>query len=160
MRTLVAIGGLVTAVLCSLASATPPQQGYQQGGAPGYGQDPTGCDQACAHYFQCKGINDPNAYGQCIQGCQQQNPDPQTMVQYAQLDCGSAIAIIEQGGNMQGGGGQYGGQAGGQAGPQPGSQECNGCKRWDDMCAYVVETAVGSGPYSGMVQDCPQSCCP
>jgi hypothetical protein len=157
MRKVFSLGVLAVAVVCSLASAAPPQQqGYPAQGQPGYSQDPTGCDQACAHYFQCKGLADQNAYGQCVQGCQQQNPDPQTMVQYAQLDCATAIAIIEQGGAMQGGGGT-GGQAGG---PQPGSQECQGCKRWDDQCAYVVETAVGSGPYSGMVQDCPQSCCP
>jgi hypothetical protein len=123
-----------------------------------YGQDPSGCDLACNHYLECKGIHDDNLYAQCIAGCQNEAPNQRdAMVQYSQMDCPTAVQIVDSQGGMGAAGGQQGAA---QAGPQPGDKECEGCKRWDDQCAYVVETAVGSGPYSGAVSDCPQSCCP
>ncbi len=153
MRELAAIGILVTAAVLSLASA---QQ--QQNQPPmAYGQDPTGCDLACSHYLECKGIHDDNLYSQCIGGCQQQGVDRQQSMQYAQTDCATAVQMVDNQGGMGAGGG--GGQPAG-GGPRPGDKECQGCKKWDNLCQYIVETAVGSGPYSGMVTDCPATCCP
>jgi hypothetical protein len=156
MRNIIGVGILAVAVALSVASAAPDQQqqqgGYQQGA---YG-DPTGCGPACAHYYQCKGMPDPNLIAQCQGSCQQQNPDPGLLAQYTQTDCYTAVSMVEQQGGM-GGGGYQGGQ---QAGPGPGSKECEGCKRWGEQCAWASESNWGSGPYSGAVQDCPQSCCP
>jgi len=67
MRTWVTGLVLVVSAVLSLASAT------QQQAAPAptpYGQDPTGCDVACNHYLQCKGIQDDATYSQCIGSCQ------------------------------------------------------------------------------------------
>ena len=143
---------LVTAVVLSLASAPQPQA--QPVAATPYGQDPSGCDLACNHYLECKGIHDDGLYSQCIGGCQQQGVTHEMSVQYAQTDCQTAVQMVESQGGMGGGGG------GGGGGPRPGDKECQGCKKWDDLCQYVVETATGSGPYSGMVTDCPATCCP
>jgi hypothetical protein len=155
MRTLATIGILVTAAVLSLASAQPLKAA---GPATPYGQDPTGCDLACNHYLECKGIHDDGLYSQCIGGCQQEGVTLPQSQQYAQLDCPSAISLVENQGGV-GGGGQAAG-AGAASGPRPGDKECQGCKKWDEQCAYIVETAVGSGPYSGAVTDCPQTCCP
>jgi hypothetical protein len=155
MRTLATIGMLVTAAVLSLASAQPPQAA---GPATPYGQDPSGCDLACNHYLECKGIHDDGLYSQCIVGCQQQGVSHDQSMQYAALDCTSAVQLVDSQGGM-GAGGQAAG-AGGGDGPRPGDKACEGCKKWDEQCAYIVETAVGSGPYSGAVTDCPQTCCP
>ena len=161
MRKVGTIGVLLTATVLSLASAQPQQQQQQPAMAPApYGQDPTGCDVACNHYMQCKGIHDDNLYGQCIGGCQPTNPDRQQMYQYAQTDCQTAVQMVDSQGGMGGGGQQVGAGGGAGGGPRPGDKECQGCKKWDDLCQYVVETAVGSGPYSGMVTDCAPTCCP
>jgi hypothetical protein len=154
MRNVVAVVVLVVAVGLSVGSAQ--QQQPAQPPAP-YGQDPTGCDVACNHYMQCKGIHDDNMYSQCIQGCQPTNPNRQQMYDYAQLDCPTAVSIIDNGGSPASSGSA---PAAGAGGPGPGDKECQGCKKWDDQCAYIVETAVGSGPYSGAVTDCAPTCCP
>jgi hypothetical protein len=159
MRRLLTITLLVAAAALSLASAQQLQQ--QSAPATPYGQDPSGCDVACAHYLDCKGIHDDFMYSQCIGGCQQQGVTHDQSAQYAALDCPTAIQLVDSQGGMGGsGGGAPAAPAAGASGPQPGDKECQGCKRWDDLCQYVVETATGSGPYSGAVTECPQSCCP
>jgi hypothetical protein len=156
MRTVATLGILVTAAVLSLASAQPQQAA---GPPTPYGQDPTGCDLACNHYLECKGIHDDGLYSQCIGGCQQEGVNRVQSQQYAQLDCASAIQLVESQGGVGGGGAQAGG--GGETGvPHPGDKACEGCKKWDEQCAYIVETAVGSGPYSGAVTDCAPTCCP
>ena len=156
MRKLATIVILVSAAVLSAASA---QQQQQQAAPVPYGQDPSGCDLVCNHYLECKGIHDNAMYTECIGGCQARMYDRQAATQYAQMDCASAVQVVEAG--SQGGGGGVQAGAGGQGGgPRPGDKECQGCKKWDNLCQYVVETAVGSGPYSGMVTDCPQTCCP
>jgi hypothetical protein len=151
---------LAVATALSLASANQPQQPAYGPSGQVYSQDPTGCDIACNHYYQCKGIADAALVGQCTYACQAEQPNAQQTYQFAQLPCDQAIALIEQGGGGMQGGSAVSGQPASPGGPRPGDKECEGCKRWDDLCQYVVETAVGSGPYSGMVTDCPQSCCP
>jgi hypothetical protein len=150
MRDLAACVVLVLALLGSLASA---QQQAQAPPTP-YGQDPSGCDLACNHYLECKGIHDDMLYSQCIGGCQQQGVTSQQSTQYAALDCPTAVQMVDSQGGVGGGGG-----APAASGPRPGDKECQGCKKWDNLCEYIVETAVGSGPYSGAVTECAASCC-
>jgi hypothetical protein len=145
---------LALAAALSLASANQPAT-YGPAG-PAYAQDPTGCDAACGHYYACKQVDDASLISQCTFACQAEQPTPQQTYQFAQLPCDQAVALIEGGGAAAPGGGA----SHAPGAPRPGDKECQGCKRWDDLCQYVVETAVGSGPYSGMVTDCPQTCCP
>jgi hypothetical protein len=107
----VRIGVVLGAALLAAASAAPQQQ------SGGYGQGT--CEGMCSHYFQCKGLNDQQAYGQCVQGCYQEAPDATTMAQYEMLDCASAVAMVD---GQGGGGGGYGG-AGQQPQPQPQPQQ-------------------------------------
>ena len=149
------LGLLLVGLFLSLASAVQQPAQQQPQGGPGMAGGAGGgtCQGACAHYLQCKGVNDAQTYQSCVAECQQGAVQPQTLAMYEATDCAQAISIVEGGGGMQGGGG---GSAGG---PQPGSKECENCRKWDDQCAVVVETAVGSGPYSGGVIDCAPSCC-
>ena len=132
----------------------PPPQG---GGAQGYPAQGGGgtCDGGCRHYLQCRNALGPDTLNQCLAACAQQGYTPDMLAQFVTLPCAQAIAAIEQ---QSGAGG--GGQGGGNGGVGPGHKDCQGCKKWDNLCQYVVETAINSGPYSGMVTDCDPRCCP
>ena len=135
----------------------PPQPGqptdpYAQPQPGPYGQPAGSCDGSCRHYFECKGQVTPEAWQQCMAGCAQGAFTVEAMAQFQALPCDQAIAFVEQ--SQGGGGGQGGGGVG------PGSKDCQGCKKWDNLCQYIVETAVNSGPYTGAVMDCDPRCCP
>jgi hypothetical protein len=148
MRDVLRLSVVLLAVILGAASAQPQQGGYQgqqpQGGY--YGQQPQGnCDGVCRHYLACKGSQDPNLYGQCHQGCVQYNATPEQMAQYEASDCQSAIAVMEGGGQPQGG---------------QGGAECDGCV-WDgSMCVWVSQNTYGqAAAMSGGVQECAAHCC-
>lgn len=141
---------LVAAALLVAGSATQQQQQPQQGAPPEAQQDSSGCGTACAHYLNCKGIQDANLYGQCTAECQMQMANgqitPQQAAMYAQLDCVTAISVIEE---------QQGGGQGGQPQEQGGTcnADCHGCV-WDGSTCYY-HAASGAG----VVSECAACCC-
>lgn len=136
----------------------PPPPAPQQGGWSAYPEQGGGsCDAGCRHYLQCRNALGPDTLQQCLAACAQQGYPPDVLAQFVTLPCDQAIAFVEQ---QNGGGGGQTGAGAGAGGVGPGHKDCQGCKKWDNLCQYVVETAVSSGPYSGMVTDCDPRCCP
>jgi hypothetical protein len=137
IRSLVLLGAF------ALAAASVQQAQPQPSGPPAAGG---GCQDACAHYLQCRGVADGNLLASCTQECQQGNPDPNTLVQYTQLDCATAIQLVE------GSGGPGGGQPGGA--PAGGcNADCTGCV-WDGSSCYQRAMAA-----MGSVIECAACCC-
>lgn len=110
-------------------------------------QAASGCDGACTHYLQCKGVMDVYAQQNCVNECYARQYDEQTLAQFQQTDCASAIQFVDGG---DGGGGQGGAAQ---------SADCQGCVRDGDSCIWLSQSNWGAGPYSGAASSCSPSCC-
>lgn len=117
------------------------------GGQPGQGGSGT-CDAACAHYLECKGVDNTQNRAQCNQQCGALGLTSDQLANFEAADCASAVAAID--GPPGGSSGQTG--TGGTSGTGGGT-DCNGCT-WDgSSCIYLT----GSG---GNYFACDRSCCP
>jgi len=100
MRSLSGVVALAAAL--ALPSCMPPQQADSSPKTASGGEG--GCGAACEHYLSCKGINDENQLAACTTECESRNLDPVQVAQYPELDCATAIQVVEgQGGTPAGG---------------------------------------------------------
>jgi hypothetical protein len=116
------------------------------GGLTGTNGGNATCDDACAHYLQCKGDGWDTTQNRstCDQNCAGLGVTPEQLTSYVGLDCQTAIVTIE------GNGSSSGGTSG--AGTSGGATDCNGCT-WDgSSCIYLT----GSG---GNYFACANACC-
>lgn len=123
------------------SGATAPGGGTGFGGLAGTTGGNATCDDACAHYLQCKGAgwDTPQNRSTCDQNCAGLGVTPEQLTSYVGLDCQTAITTIEGGGSTSGG-------------TSGGASDCNGCT-WDgSACIYLT----GSG---GNYFACANACC-
>jgi hypothetical protein len=112
------------------------------GGLQGTGGGTATCDDACAHYLQCKGAGWDTAQNRstCDQNCAGLGVTPEQLTSYIGLDCQTAIGTIE------------GTPASTSSSSGSSGTDCNGCT-WDgSACIYLT----GSG---GNYFACANSCC-
>jgi hypothetical protein len=112
------------------------------GGLQGTGGGTATCDDACAHYLQCKGDgwDTPQNRSTCDQNCAGLGVTAEQLTSFVGLDCASAIAVIEPT------------PAPAPGGTSGGASDCNGCT-WDgSSCIYLT----GSG---GNYFACANACC-
>jgi hypothetical protein len=115
------------------------------GGLAGTGGGTATCDDACAHYLQCKGAGWDTTQNRstCDQNCAGLGVTSEQLTSFVALDCQSAIFTIEGNGSSSGGTSGTSGSSG---------TDCNGCT-WDgSACIYLT----GSG---GNYFACANSCC-
>ncbi len=121
------------------------QQQAQPEQASSDGSDPTGCGAACAHYLECKGIDDEQQWTMCTNECQSSTElDPAVVAQYPSLDCATAIELVE---SNQGGAAESGNQGGAC------NADCTSCV-WDGSSCYSNSMAA-----MGTVIECEACCC-
>lgn len=117
-------GAVLLLGLCAAAGSAVQQQ--QPSGPPGQPPGAYGtCEGACQHYLECKGMaQDGQAHAQCVGACGQAGIDTSSLSAYEGLDCGSAVAMVEQQGQLGGGGldSEGGGYIGG-GGGEPGNED-------------------------------------
>jgi hypothetical protein len=118
------------------------------GGIAGNGGNGT-CDQACAHYLQCKGAgwDTPQNQSTCVQNCSGLGATPDQLANFVALDCPTAIQTIDGSGNT----GTSGGTTSSSSGSAP---DCRGCA-WDGSSACIYLTGSGGNYFP-----CASSCCP
>ena len=107
------------------------------GGLAGTGGGTATCDDACAHYLQCKGEGWDTTQNRstCVQNCAGLGVTSEQLTSFVALDCQSAIVTIE------GNGSSSGGTSGTSSSSGSSGTDCNGCS-WDgSACIYLT----GSG---------------
>lgn len=115
------------------------------GGLQGTGGGTATCDDACAHYLQCKGAGWDTTQNRstCDQNCASLGATPEQLTSFVGLDCQTAIVTIEGSGTSTSSSTSSSGSSG---------TDCNGCT-WDgSSCIYLT----GSG---GNYFPCANSCC-
>jgi hypothetical protein len=91
MKSMIRAALLVGAAVAAAGSSNAIQQATSSPALTG-----GTCEGACRHYFDCKGIDDPELMGQCVEGCGQRGPRAAELGQYEAMDCDNAVALVDQ----------------------------------------------------------------
>jgi hypothetical protein len=100
------------------------------------------CDDACALYLGCKGIDSTDNRTACDNECTRQNHSQEELSQFVALDCQTAVALIDPPpSNNQGGSGGSSGSS---------------C----DRCVWDGSSCIWMSPNAPVTPACDASCCP